>query len=89
MSMGVTGSVADMVANTVPTNIDLDEFWGNSTPAKNFAVATAVFNRILSNTNVTYTVVTSSITDGKIKFMCWWRPMLSGSRMVVLTTGAA
>lgn len=78
ISLGSTGSVAGLIAATLATTIDTNEFWQDATPE--LGVGSVLIDRYLV-ADLTYTVTDAVITAGSIDFTVNWLPNQPNSQL--------
>lgn len=86
ISLGSTSFAASMIAATVATAIDANEFWHFTTPAPGStplftgtSLSAAGGVNYVTSENVIATVTVGDVTAGAIQFYCYWRPLSSGA----------
>jgi len=72
ISLGTSGNTAAIIAATTATDIDLDEFWRDTSPESQ--VAAAIKDTIVL-TNLVYEPLTATISSGALEFSCFWLPL--------------
>ena len=83
LSLGVTGGLADFVASTVATIIDINEFWLADPPVGNSGPVPAALKEIAITDHITCTVGgTNNISAGVIRYDLYWRPLSSNGLVV-------
>ena len=82
IEVGITGNTAALIAQTTATNIDVGKSWMDTSPATIEAVDLASGFVIVDGADIIETIATANITDGTLKYYCFWRP-LSTNGMVV------
>lgn len=91
--LGVEGATNAFIADTVFSLIDVGEVWDTAVDGTTtkYGAATAMGlakQRIFGGLDVGYEVKTAALTDGKIKFHCFWKP-LNSTGAVAAGTGVA
>lgn len=82
IEVGIAGNTAALLAQTVATDIDVDEVWVDTAPATVEALPTS---KIISNgQDIIATVATAAITDGTIAFYALWRPLSDNANLVAV-----
>ena len=80
LALGVTNSTALFIAATTATNLATGEFWtestGGGTANAGVDLPTALLD-VAVTSNIVGTVATAAITDGTIRFDCYWLPLSS------------
>lgn len=82
LALGVTGATALFIAATTGTDIDLGEFWVDTVPDPNGVALPAAVKEIVITDNIVGTVATAAISDGTIRWDCYWRPLSSDGLVV-------
>ena len=82
ISLGVTGSTALFLANTVGTAIDANTFWTATTPVANGVALPAAFKDIVITDNIIGQVSVADLTGGAVRLDLYWRPLSSDSAVV-------
>jgi len=77
LALGITGSTSLFVAATTASTIAINKFWVDATPDANGIALPAALINIVVTDNVIATVATADITDGTIRFDCWYLPLSS------------
>lgn len=83
IEIGVAGDTAVIIAQTDPSDIDVNEIWHDATPDNSIELETVAAERIITNgQDIIQTVANANITSGKIDYYCFWRPVSTGSNVV-------
>lgn len=82
LALGVTGSTALLIAATTGTDIDVGEWWVDTTPDSAGVAVPAALKDIAISANVIATVAVGDITGGTIVFDVWWLPLSSDGNLV-------
>lgn len=83
LALGVTGSTSFFIGATTATDIAANDIWVDTTPTETNALAVpAGFKDIFVTDNIVGTVATAAITDGTIRFDCYYMPLSAGSSLV-------
>jgi len=77
LALGVTGNTSLFIAATTATAIDNGEFWTSTVPTANGVAVPSALKDIAITDNIIGTVATGDITDGTIRFDCYWIPLSS------------
>lgn len=81
ISLGITGSVAGIIAATTATGLDAGMGWDDNSPA--LAETHAPTGVLIGNgLDITETVATADITGGVLNLYCFWRPMSLDGKVV-------
>ena len=84
VEVGVAGNTAGLIAQTTATEIDANEIWLDSSPSVGLDVTDALsFFIIVNGMDIIETVATTDIAAGKIYYVCLWRPLTVGSKVIV------
>jgi len=78
LEVGTVGNTAFLVAQTVATTIDNGEVWFNNSPIAGGTAASNLTEKLVV-ADVIGTVGTGDITDGTLKFWCFFQPLTSSS----------
>lgn len=81
LEVGTALSTAGLIAQTLATNIDVNEIWHDATPDASIELATVAAERIVTQ-NVIETVGTADITAGNIYYICSWYPLSPDGNVV-------
>ena len=80
IEVGVVGGTALLIAQTVATDIDVNEAWVDATPGLTQAVPSS---QIVGNgQDIIQTVGTANITAGSITYYCYYQPLETGATVV-------
>ena len=82
LALGVTGSTALFVAATTATDIDLGDFWFDTTPDPNGFALPAALKDIAITDYIIGTVGVADITAGAIRLDVLWRPLSADGSIV-------
>lgn len=88
VEVGVTGNTAVLIALTTGTDIDANEVWVGAAPSAVGADALAdilAATIIVGGLNIIETVKTADVTSGNIRYVCLWKPLTAGARVVGLS----
>lgn len=81
--LGVTGNTTFFIAATTATDIAAGDYWIDATPTEVNALAVpAGFKDIWLTDNIIATVGTANITDGTIRYDCYWLPLSADGNVV-------
>lgn len=81
ISAGTANNVAGLIAVTTATDIDANEIWQDATPELEVGALPAPFV-VANGADITYDILTATITGGVIDFYCIYRPVSSGAKIV-------
>lgn len=87
IQLGHESTTDALIAATTATDIDQDEFWFTTTPAK-FAAKSAVLDCIVNGLDIGYEILVAALTGGQIDFHIWTVPLANGA-LVTSGTGSA
>ena len=84
LELGIAGNTAALIAQSVGTDIDLNETWQDAVPEANPGVVDVFGGArqfvISGGADVILTIATADVTDGVIDFHAFWMPLsLDGS----------
>lgn len=84
LEVGVAGNTAGLIAQSTGTDIDANEIWNDTTPTVGVGLMSDVLGPylIVNSLNIIETVGTADITAGNIYYVCLWRPITPGSKVV-------
>ena len=84
VSVGVTGNTAGLIALTTGTAIDANELWNDSTPAAGTDTLANILGPylVVNGLAIAEYIGTADITAGNIYYICLWRPLTPGSKLV-------
>lgn len=84
LEVGVTGNTAGLIAQTTGTDIDANEIWSDASPSVGVDTLASVLGPyiIVNGMDIIETVGTADITAGNIYYVCLWRPLTPGSKVV-------
>ncbi|MBI4637687.1 MAG: hypothetical protein HY727_15220 [Candidatus Rokubacteria bacterium] len=82
LALGVTNATALFIAATTATDIDLGEFWVDTTPDPNGVALPAALKDIAITDHIVGTVAVAAITAGTIRWDCYWIPLSSDGKVV-------
>lgn len=78
VEVGVAGNTAALIAQTVGTDIDANEFWQDATPE--VGVSPAIVEKAVC-LSIIATVGTAAVTAGVIEFIIEWRPLSDNGQL--------
>lgn len=81
LALGVVGSTALFIAATPAPNIQVDLFWVDATPDAFGVAVPAILKDIVITASIIGTVAVVPVTDGTIRFDCFWLPLSSNGRV--------
>ena len=85
LKVGVAGNLAELITQSTGTDIDVNDIWLDATVDD---VSADVFGDVKADTlimggaDIIETVATADITAGNIRYVCLWRPVTIGSKVV-------
>lgn len=83
LALGITGNTAFFIAATVATTIAAGEYWIDATPTEvNAALVPAGFKDVWCTDSIIATVAVGDITDGTIRYDCYWLPLSADGNVV-------
>lgn len=83
VSVGVTGNTAVLIPLTTGTDIDQNEVWVDTTPSVgSIPIDEITFYVIANGLDIIETIGTADVTAGNIYYVCLWRPLTPGSKVV-------
>ena len=84
IQVGTAGNTAGLIALTTVTDIDANEIWLDTTPSVGLDVVDSLsFFFVVNGSDIIETVATTDVATGAIYYVCLWRPLTSGSTVVV------
>lgn len=77
LSVGVSNSVAALIALTTATDLDAGEIWTDTTPVIGAELLSSVLGPYIieDGVDIVEAVGTADITSGQIYYVCLWRPL--------------
>lgn len=72
--LGVSGDTDAMIADTVATVLESDEYWTDPSPNSNIEPTSARRDYMISNGDNISIVLSAQVDSGVIDFTCVWRP---------------
>ena len=75
IALGVTGSTALFIAATTATEIDVNEFWVDTSPDANGIALPAALKDIVITDNIIATVATQNVNGGTLRITVLWYPI--------------
>jgi len=82
VELGVTGTVAAMIAATDVTTIDADEIWHDATSDSDVEAESVSRNYIISGGADVILTLSAQIDAGAITYYCNWRPLSADGNVV-------
>ena len=83
ISVGSVGNVAAIIPVTTATDIDDGDIWVDATPGVQIEALPASSLFVINDgQDITYDILTATITAGQIDFYCLYRPLESTARVV-------
>jgi hypothetical protein len=79
------GNVAALIAATTATTIDDGDVWQNATPTVQAGAAVSAGIPINDGQDITFDILTATITAGVVDMYCLWRPLSSDANVTVTT----
>lgn len=71
------------IASTTATDIDTGELWHDASPDNNVEATTvAPAKFVVNGADIVETVGTADVTGGNVYYVCLWRPVTKGSKVV-------
>lgn len=80
ISVGTDGVVAGLIALTNAVDIDADEMWFDTGPSE--CEANSSIGGAWVCDNISYDVLTDTIDDGTVEFVCFWTPVSADATVV-------
>lgn len=81
ISLGTETNTSGFIAATVATTIDNGELWLTGTPIA-FIASTSIIDDLVNGSDVGYEITVGALTDGTMKFHCFWEPIGAGATVV-------
>jgi len=81
IALGITGSTALFIAATNAVDIDINEFWVDTTPDANGIALPAELKDIVITDNIVGTVATQNVNGGSLRIDCFWYALSSDGQV--------
>lgn len=81
IEVGTAKNTAGIIAQSTATDLDANEIWHDATPDASVEAATVATERYVIQ-NIIETIATANITGGNLYYVCEWRPVTPGSKVV-------
>ena len=81
VEVGITGSTASIIAQTLSNNIDSGEVWLDGTPAVAPTMPTT-YKILVGGSDVILTCATDNTNSGVLEIFCAWYPLSSNGNVV-------
>lgn len=83
IEVGITGSTAAIIAQSVSTTLDVDEIWHDATPDVDIELLSVIKEFVIvGGADIFATIAGQNITDGTVVFYCFWTPLSSDGLVV-------
>lgn len=84
IELGVSGDTDAMIISTDVTTLEANEIWHDASPDSNIEAASdCIRNYVITNGDDVILTLSAQVDSGVIGFECNWRPIVSGSTLVV------
>ena len=83
VEVGITGSTAVIIAQTVSTAVEIGEIWHDAAPDADYELLSVMAEFVLSDDlEIFLTVAGQDVTDGTLVFQAFWTPITAGASVV-------
>ena len=80
VEVGIAGSTATIIAQTVAANVDAGEIWHDNSPDSDIEAAGVLASYIVAGgADIILTVGTGNVSTGALSFQAWWTPITAGA----------
>lgn len=79
ISMGISGNTGAMLAPTLATDIDANEFWNDNSPTLDIQAGERIRSYDISNGADVILTLDAQVDSGAITFYCYWTPLSQGA----------
>jgi hypothetical protein len=79
IELGISGNTGAMLASTLATDIDANEFWNDTSPTGNIQASERIRAYDISNGADIALTLDAQVDSGAITFYCFWTPLSVGA----------
>jgi len=85
IELGTENNPAEIIAQTVGTDLDATEIWSGATPdIEAVAYGSAALDTVVvQGSDIALTVATDALTGGVIRFHVWWTPLSADGNVTI------
>lgn len=77
IEMGISTDTDAIIASTLATDLDANEFWNDTSPTGNIQAADRIRSYDISNSDDVILTLSAQVDSGAITYYCYWTPLSS------------